>query len=55
MPDDFVLRPVVDVRRAPIAPGESVTQTFTTPNPEGIYVFRSNVGSDAMTGQLVVQ
>jgi hypothetical protein len=37
---------------APIAPGVSTTQTFATPNPEGIYTFRS---SDGVTGQFVVQ
>ena len=40
---------------APIAPGASATQSFSTPNPEGIYTFRSNVGSDSFTGQFVVQ
>ena len=40
---------------ASIAPNASVTQSFTTPNPEGIYTFRSDVAGDAMTGQFVVQ
>ena len=29
-----------------IAPGASATTSFATPNPEGIYVFRSNVAGD---------
>jgi hypothetical protein len=50
---------------APIAPGMSATATFTTPNPEGIYNFRSDVAGDSeldsdggvtgIWGQFVVQ
>lgn len=50
---------------APLAPGESATTTFFTPNPEGIYTFRSDVSGDSeldsdggalgIWGQFVVQ
>jgi hypothetical protein len=40
---------------APIAPDASATATFVTPNPEGIYVFRSSAPGDSVTGQFVVQ
>lgn len=48
-----------------VAPGSSATVTFVTPNPEGIYEFRSDVGTDSqqdadggfsgLWGQFVVQ
>jgi hypothetical protein len=49
-----------------VAPGQSATATFTTPNPEGIYNFRSDVAGDSqldsddggvtgLWGQFVVQ
>ncbi|HEY8040721.1 MAG TPA: hypothetical protein VIF15_13040 [Polyangiaceae bacterium] len=39
-----------------VAPGASATATFTTPNPEGIYDFRSDLpGDTALTGQFIVQ
>jgi hypothetical protein len=48
-----------------LAPGASATTTFVTPNPEGIYNFRSDVGTDSqeesdggvsgLWGQFVVQ
>lgn len=49
-----------------VAPGSSATATFTTPNPEGIYDFRSDVAGDSdldsadggvtgIWGQFVVQ
>jgi len=50
---------------AALAPGASATSTFVTPNPEGIYDFRSDVAGDSTTdtdgglsglwGQFVVQ
>jgi hypothetical protein len=39
----------------PLAPGASTTATFSTPNPEGIYDFRSDLPGDMQTGQFVVQ
>jgi hypothetical protein len=39
----------------PLPPDASATATFVTPNPEGIYVFRSDVSGDTQTGQFVVQ
>jgi hypothetical protein len=39
----------------PLDPGASATTTFATPHPEGIYVFRSDLPGDTMTGQFVVQ
>ncbi len=39
----------------PVAPDASATATFTTPNPEGIYTFRSDVPGDTQTGQFIVQ
>ncbi len=39
----------------PIAPDASVTVTFTTPNPEGIYTFESDVAGDTLAGQFVIQ
>ena len=49
----------------PLAPGQSATATFTAPNPEGIYDFRSDVSGDSevegdggvtgIWGQFVVQ
>ena len=52
-------------RIPPLAPGASATTTFVTPNPEGIYNFRSDVGTDSqdesdggvsgLWGQFVVQ
>jgi hypothetical protein len=49
----------------PVAPGHSATSTFVTPNPEGIYDFRSDVAGDSQVeadggvsgiwGQFVVQ
>jgi hypothetical protein len=48
-----------------LAPGASMTTSFVTPNPEGIYTFRSDVGMDSellddggvsgLWGQFVVQ
>jgi hypothetical protein len=38
-----------------VAPGASASTTFVTPNPEGIYDFRSDLPGDTMTGQFVVQ
>ena len=48
-----------------VAPGGSATATFATPNPEGIYLFRSDVNGDSqvdadggasgLVGQFVVQ
>lgn len=35
---------------APLAPGASVTTTFVTPNPEGIYTFHSDVAGDSGQG-----
>jgi hypothetical protein len=50
---------------APVAPGATATATFTVPNPEGIYTFRSDVAGDStleadggmngLWGQFVVQ
>ena len=39
----------------PLAPDASATATFVTPNPEGIYVFHSDLPGDSQTGQFVVQ
>jgi hypothetical protein len=39
----------------PIAPGDSVTSTFVTPHPEGIYAFHSDLPGDSQSGQFVVQ
>jgi len=49
----------------PLAPGDSATTTFTAPNPEGIYDYRSDVAGDSeidadggvtgLWGQFVVQ
>jgi hypothetical protein len=39
----------------PIPPDASATATFVTPNPEGIYDFRSDLPGDTQTGQFVVQ
>jgi hypothetical protein len=39
----------------PLAPDASSTATFTTPNPEGIYVFHSDLPGDTQTGQFIVQ
>ena len=45
-----------------LAPDASATVRFVTPNPEGIYVFRSDVGGDTavagdggLAGQFIVQ
>jgi len=38
-----------------LLPDASTTTTFVTPNPEGIYTFRSPVAGDTQTGQFVVQ
>jgi hypothetical protein len=38
-----------------LAPDASVVTTFITPNPEGIYTFRSPVAGDTQVGQFVVQ
>jgi hypothetical protein len=39
----------------PVPPDASASTTFVTPNPEGIYTFRSNLPGDTQTGQFVVQ
>ena len=39
----------------PLAPGASTTATFSSPNPEGIYDFRSDLPGDTQAGQFVVQ
>jgi hypothetical protein len=39
----------------PVLPDASATTTFVTPNPEGIYTFRSDQPGDTQTGQFVVQ
>jgi len=44
----------------PLSPDASVTATLVTPNPEGIYPFRSDVAADGegdggLTGQFIVQ
>jgi hypothetical protein len=38
-----------------IPPDASVTTTFTTPSPEGIYDFKSDLTGDTQTGQFIVQ
>jgi hypothetical protein len=38
-----------------LAPGMSATVMFETPNPEGIYVFKSDLAGDMQTGQFIVQ
>lgn len=40
---------------ATVAPGASMTATFTTPTVEGIYTFRSPVSGDTATGQFILQ
>ncbi len=50
---------------APVEPDASATTTFSTPNPEGIYTFRSDVpgdtraapdgGLEGLVGQFIVQ
>jgi hypothetical protein len=37
---------------APLAPGASTTVTFDTPNPEGIYVFKSSAPADGAVSGL---
>jgi hypothetical protein len=39
----------------PVAPDASVTASFVTPNPEGIYVFHSDLPGDTQSGQFIVQ
>jgi hypothetical protein len=39
----------------PLPPDASATATFVTPNPEGIYNFRSDLSDDRQAGQFVVQ
>lgn len=39
----------------PVPPDGSATTTFVTPNPEGIYTFRSDLPGDTQTGQFVIQ
>jgi len=39
----------------PLAPDASATTMFATPNPEGIYDFRSDLPGDTQAGQFVVQ
>lgn len=39
----------------PLPPDASATATFVTPNPEGIYTFRSDQAGDTQSGQFVVQ
>jgi hypothetical protein len=38
-----------------LAPDASATSTFATPNPEGIYTFRSDLPGDTQSGQFIVQ
>jgi hypothetical protein len=38
----------------PIAPGESATVTFTTPEVEGEYIYRAVAGDDSRIGQFIV-
>jgi hypothetical protein len=38
-----------------LGPDATATVTFVTPNPEGIYTFRSNLPGDTQVGQFVVQ
>jgi hypothetical protein len=38
-----------------VAPDASATTTFTTPNPEGIYVFHSDLPGDTQSGQFIVK
>jgi hypothetical protein len=55
----------VDAGIPPVAPDASATQSFATPNPEGIYTFRSDLPGDTQTtadggtvglvGQFIVQ